>query len=126
MQDQNTKLFNFTLEIDKLKEEKEILNEKVKSLELQLFKSESNLQGLKSAQSKLSAVPLRSRDPPRNDQLSLTKELLMSPSTASPLSCPPSPTNMPRSRSQLNLQLRRVSENQAAVHVQHESLNSTY
>ena len=123
MQDQNTKLFNFTLEIDKLKEEKEILSEKVKSLELQLFKSESNLQGLKSAQFKLSPVLLRSRDLPRNDQLSLTKELLM---PSSPLSCSHSPI-MLRSRSQsLVPQLKRVSENQAAVHVQHESLNSTY
>ena len=123
MQDRNTKLFNYTLEIDKLKEEKEILSEKVKSLELQLYKSESNLQGLKSAQSKLSPVLLRSRDPFRNDQSSLIKELLMPPS--SPLSCPHSPI-MLRSRPQSNFQLRRVSENQAAVHVQHESLNSTY
>ena len=125
MQDRNTKLFNYTLEIDKLKEEKEILSEKVKSLELQLFKSESNLQGLKSAQSKLSPVLLRSRDPFRNDQSSLTKELLMPPS--SPLNSPHSPTIMLRPRPQPNLQLiKRVSENQAAVHVQHESLNSTY
>ena len=123
MQDRNTKLFNYTLKIDQLKEEKEILSEKVKSLELQLYKSESNLQGLISAQSKLSPVLLRSRDPFRNDQSSLTKELLMP--TSSPLSCPHSPI-MLRSRPQSNFQLRRVSENQAAVHVQHESLNSTY
>ena len=115
LQDQNSKLFDYALEIGKLKEEKMKLAEKAESLERQLRESKSTLRGLKPAS--LSNLAKYSQLQSHNDQLhmSLSKEMFVA--GMSPTSYPSS--TGPRSRSQAradSLEFKRVSDKHTAMY----------